>query len=93
VVVPRGEAAGPLSRFDHRPDLGLLVPGQTDEVDPALEQDPPAFAQAVLNPEFVAGAEDDLTADGEQVLQLVVGDLLEQREAAQLRRRDHVDAR
>ena len=30
---------------------------------------------------------------GEQVLQLVLGDLLEQREAAQLRRGDHVDAR
>jgi hypothetical protein len=37
--------------------------------------------------------EHDLTAAGEEVLKLLLGDLLEQREAAQLRRGDHIDAR
>jgi hypothetical protein len=46
-----------------------------------------------LSPQLVPGAEDDLSASSDQVPQFVLGDLLEQGEAAEVRCGDHIDAR
>jgi hypothetical protein len=69
------------------------VTDDAHQVDGAVQHDPPAVGGHVLGPELVAGREGDLRAQRDEVLELLVGDLLEEGEPAQLVGGRHVDAR
>ena len=85
-VVPRGEPSGPVpgkGQPAHHGVLGADVPQQGDR---ALQEHPPEDRRLALAPELLALTEGaDLALPG-QPGQLVVGQGVEQRYAAQLRR-------
>jgi hypothetical protein len=84
VLVPGPEPTGPLAPDLHGRHHRLLVPDPPDQVDAPVEQQPPVVGGPPLVEELLPRLEVDLVAGGGQLGDLLVGEPVEQRGAAQV---------
>ena len=73
MLVPGAEAAGPAAGHVHPADDGVLAADVPDEIDGAVEQDPPVVRVLALAEQLGAGLDPDLGTARDQVGELIVG--------------------
>jgi hypothetical protein len=84
VLVPGAEPAGPAARHVHPRDHGVLAADVADEVDGALDEQPPEVRVLPLAEQVDPGLDADLGAALDQLGQLRVGQAVEDGQGAEL---------
>ena len=92
-VVPGPEAARPHAGPVHHVRDDLVAPRSTCELDATIEQYEPVVGRLAFAEQHLTGRDIHLVTDADQILQLFVGEAVEQEDRAQIFQTGHLRAR